>query len=176
MRAPVAWRSALPLLALLCLGAAPVRAQVPEYELKAAFVFNFISFARWPETVGNPLTLCIHGADPFGPNLDRLQGRAVGKRQIALRRNAGLDDLARCDAIFVAAPAVGGLPKLLERLGSRPVLTVADTPGAMHRGVLINMNKSEQGRIGFEINLGAARARGLDFSSQMLSLATEVRY
>ena len=176
MRGPAARRSSLPLLIFLCLGAAPACAQVAEYELKAAFVFNFISFARWPETVGSPLTLCIHGPDPFGPNLDRLQGRAVGKRQIAVRRNAGLDELARCDAVFIPVPAVGALDKLFERLGNRPVLTIADTPGAMYRGVLLNMNKSEQGRIGFEVNLGAARARGLDFSAQMLSLATEVRY
>lgn len=171
------WLSRLPLLALLVAGAAaPAQAQVGEYELKAAFVYNFIAFARWPEETDRTLTLCIHGPDPFGASLDKLQGRSIGKRSLAVRRAVGLDGLADCDAVFIAASALGGLGQLLERIGNRPVLTIADSPGAMRRGVAVNMNKSEQGKISFEVNLGAARARGLGFSSQMLSLATEVRY
>jgi hypothetical protein len=177
MRAMAAWLPRLSLLALLLAGAAvPARAPVGEYELKAAFVYNFIAFARWPEETDRTLTLCIHGPDPFGAMLDKLQRRTVGKRGLAVRRAVGLDELADCDAVFIAAPALGGLGQLLERLGNRPVLTIADSPGAMRRGVVVNMNKSEQGKVSFEVNLGAARARGLGFSAQMLSLATEVRY
>jgi hypothetical protein len=64
---------------------------------------------------------------------------------------------------------------VLNSLDARPVLTIADSPGAMRRGVLINMNRTEQNKISFEVNLAAAREMGLDFSAQMLSLATEVR-
>jgi hypothetical protein len=166
----------LTLAAALAAGApAPARAQVGEYELKAAFVFNFINFTRWPAGGDVALTLCIHGADPFGPTLDKLAGRTVGRRYLAVRRGVGLDGLAGCDAVFIAAPALGNLAGVLDSLGSRPVLTIADSPGAMRRGVLINMNRNEQNKIGFEVNLAAARERGLDFNAQMLSLATEVR-
>jgi hypothetical protein len=165
----------LTLLLLLCLGPPPASAQVGEYDLKAAFVFNFINFTRWPAAPGIPLTLCIHGPDPFGAALDRLEGRSVGKRYLTLRRPVGLDGLSGCDAVFIAAPAMGNLAAVLDKLSGKPVLTIADSPGAMRRGVLINMNRNEQGKIGFEVNLAAARETGLDFSAQMLSLATEVR-
>lgn len=166
----------LPLLAALLLGPpAPARAQVGEYELKTAFVFNFINFTRWPAKASGPLTLCIHGPDPFGPALDKLEGRGVGKRGLAVRRAVGLDGLPACDAVFIAAPAIGNLAAVLNSLDARPVLTIADSPGAMRRGVLINMNRTEQNKISFEVNLATAREMGLDFSAQMLSLATEVR-
>jgi hypothetical protein len=167
--------SPLPLLAAMVLAPpAPAHAQVGEYELKTAFVFNFISFTRWPAKTG-PLTLCIHGPDPFGPVLDKLEGRGIGKRSLAVRRAVGLDGLPACDAVFIAAPAMGNLAAVLNRLDDSPVLTIADSPGAMRRGVLINMNRTEQNKVGFEVNLAAARDKGLDFSAQMLSLATEVR-
>jgi hypothetical protein len=178
MRAPLATRlGCLTLLPLFALDSPPAAAaaQVGEYELKTAFVFNFINFTRWPAAAGNPLTLCVHGPDTFGAALDRLEGRSVGKRGLAVRRAVGLDGLPGCDAVFISAPAMGNLAGLLDRLSGRPVLTIADSPGAMRRGVLINMIRTEQNKIGFEVNLAAARENGLDFSAQMLSLAVEVR-
>src|SRR5690606_11584564 len=70
-------------------GAAPARAgEPPEYQLKAAFLYNFALFTEWPADTVNTLRLCIHGRDPFGPELDDLQGRPVRERQIIVDRQA----------------------------------------------------------------------------------------
>lgn len=145
-----------------------------EYRLKAAFLFNFLSFTEWPANVGNSLQLCVYGPDPFGEDLDKLQGRAVGPRTVATRRVASLEGLAGCQAIFVTRPVIGNLDRLLAGLGREPVLTIADSPDATRSGVALNLS-TERNKVTFEANLVAARAQGLNLSAKLLRLATEVR-
>ena len=48
-------------------------AQVQEYELKAAFIYNFISFTEWPGKIGANINICTVGHDPLNISLDALQ-------------------------------------------------------------------------------------------------------
>jgi hypothetical protein len=166
------WR-AVAVAALLLAAWGARAADLPEYRLKAAIVYNFIAFTEWPAEVGTTLDLCIHGKDPFGAEIDGLNGRAVGNRSIVLRRTGPGDTLKNCQVVFVTTSAIDSLPRLLDSLRDRPVLTVADSPGAMRRGVILNMNLA-QDRVAFEANLQAARSAGLLLSSKLLRLATEV--
>ena len=163
------------LLLALCAVAPAARAadDLPEYRLKTAFLYNFALFTEWPADVGNTLRLCVFGPDPFGVELDGLQGKAVGERSIAVQRKTGLDGLKGCQIVFVAPAAAGQLPRVLEALEGQTVLTVADSPGAARQGVALNMAVS-QNKVSFEANLKAARAARLNLSSKLLRLATEV--
>lgn len=162
-----------PLLGALVWAAGARADELPEYRLKAAFVYNFIAYTEWPAATGNGLNLCVVGTDPFGAEIDGLQGRLAGGRKIAVQRKALADPLKDCQAVFVTASAIEGLPRLLESLRGRAVLTLADSAGAMQRGVVLNMNMA-QGKVSFEANLQTARSAGLDLSSKLLRLATEV--
>lgn len=173
-------RAWLGLLALalglgLGLGASGARAadELPEYRLKAASLYNFALFTEWPADVGNTLRLCLFGSDPFGSEVDGLQGKAVGERSVALQRNTGFDGLKGCQIVFIAQSAVGQLPHVLEALEGQTVLTVADSPGAARQGAALNM-AVEQNKVSFEANLRAARAAKVNLSSKLLRLATEV--
>ena len=170
---PRAWIAALALA--LCAAAPAVRAadDLPEYRLKAAFVYNFALFTEWPADVGSTLRLCIFGPDPFGAELDGLQGKAVGERSIAVQRKTGVDGLKGCQIVFVSPSATAQLPRVLEALEGQAVLTVADSPGAARQGVALNMAVN-QNKVSFEANLKAARAARLNLSSKLLRLATEV--
>ncbi|MCB2002854.1 MAG: YfiR family protein [Rhodoferax sp.] len=162
------------LLAGLLALAPGVRAEeLPEYRLKAAFVYNFMVFAEWPAATGNTLVVCILGSDPFGGEIDGLQGKVAAGRSIALQRKAAGESVKDCNVVFVAPSASDRLPTLLESLRGRPVLTIADSSGAMRRGVMLNMNVV-QGKVTFEANLAAARNAGLNLSSKLLRLATDV--
>ena len=163
----------LGLLGLLAL-ASPARGEeLPEYRLKAAFLYNFALLTEWPATVGQTLNLCVHGRDPFAGELDGLQGKVVGGRRIAVQRPAGREALNQCQILFVAASAIDALPRVLESLHRSPVLTVADSAGAAQQGVAINMAVG-QARVTFEVNLKAAQGAQLVLSSKLLRLATEV--
>ncbi|MEO5770743.1 MAG: YfiR family protein [Burkholderiaceae bacterium] len=166
-------RRLLQALALLSTGLAVQAQELPEYRLKAAFLYNFALLTEWPATAGTVLNLCVHGRDPFGAEVDALQGKMVGSRSIAVLRVTGRDNLQKCQILFIAAPSIEALPKLLESLHDSPVLTVADSADAARRGVAINMAVG-QSRISFEVNLKVARDARLVLSSKLLRLATEV--
>lgn len=158
-----------------CLLASGAQAQAtPEYRAKAGFLYNFIAFTEWPSRVGSPLPLCVYDTNPFGDELIALEGKSVGGRILVVRSPKDIDQLKSCRVVFVTASAIGSLPRILDTLRGEPVLTVADSPGALDAGVGINM-VVRQSRIAFEVNLAAARRADLNLSSKLLRLASEVR-
>ena len=173
LRRVCALPSALVCLGLLCFASAVRAAELPEYRLKAAFLYNFAQYTEWPAEVGSALNLCIHGQDPFGSDIDELNGKAAGARVIAVQRKAAGASLGGCQIVFIAASVLPNLPRVLDGLRGQAVLTVADSPGAGRQGVMINMAVAQE-KITFEADLRAARAARLDLSSKLLRLATEV--
>jgi hypothetical protein len=145
----------------------------PEYQLKTAFLYNFALFTEWPAETGSSLNLCVYGVDPFGEELDVLQGKPVGERVLAVRRIARGESLAGCQIVFISASEISALSIVLERLNGSTALTVADSPGAARRGVALNMTVA-QNKLAFEANLLAARGARLSLSSKLLRLATQV--
>lgn len=144
-----------------------------EYQFKAAFLYNFTTYTEWPAETGSTLNMCIYGQDSFGDDLDKLQGKTVGDRQLSVQRINELNRLADCQIIFIARSANDELPQLLNTVKGKPVLTVADTPGAASLGVILNMG-TYGNRVTFEANLASARSNGLRLSSKLLKLATQV--
>jgi hypothetical protein len=163
-----------PVLACLLSLVAPAHAQeVSEYRLKAAFLYNFAVFTEWPPDTGGSLRLCVYGTDPFGEEIDGLEGKLVGDRLLTVQRTPKGGSLEGCQIVFIAASAISELSRVLDGLRGSDVLTVADSPGALRLGVALNMSVV-QSRVAFEANLTAARAAGLNLSSKLLRLATTV--
>ena len=163
----------LSLLSLLgCLP--PARADtLAEYRIKSAFLYNFVSFTEWPATLGTTLTVCVYGPDPFGDDLDKLHGRIVAGRTLLVQRTNSASALGNCQVVFITRPVIGNLARLLDNLNGKAVLTVADSPGAARQGAALNMG-TEQNKVVFDANLGAAHDNGLVLSSKLLRLAREV--
>jgi len=147
---------------------------LPEYRLKAAFLYNFALFTDWSAGVGPTLNLCVYGHDPFGSEIDGLEGKAVGERHIAVHRLTDIEALRDCQFVFITDSAIGSLPRVLAGLRGASVLTVADSPGAVDQGVVLNMNVVNN-RVTFEANLAAAHDAKINLSSKLLRLATRVR-
>jgi hypothetical protein len=144
-----------------------------EYQVKAAFIYNFIAFTHWPESTGATINLCVYGEDNFGSEIDKLQNRSADKRNIKVVRINNPQKLADCQAIFFSKSVSSDLASILSSLPDHPILTLADNPSAISQGVVINMNLINE-KIVFEINLGIARKAGLDISSKLLQLAAKV--
>lgn len=161
-------------LALLCCASSAVADTLAEYRIKAAFLVNFATFTEWPAEVGSTLNLCVYGPDPFGEDLDKFQNKNIGGRSLVVARVNSVDKLGNCQIVFITRPVIDNLFRVLDTLSGKPVLTVADSPGAMHQGVILNMG-TKQSKVTFEANLAAARGNGLNLSSKLLSLASEVK-
>ncbi len=168
------WLLLLPVLGGLATSPqAAVAAELTEYQLKAAFLYNFVVFTEWPTEVGTTLNLCILGPDPFGDEINELHGKAVGNRSLVLQRKTVGESVKSCQIVFISAPAHRNIPRVLDELRDKPVLTVAESLGAGRLGVALNM-AVVQNRITFEASQAAARSARLTLSSKLLRLATEV--
>jgi len=160
-------------LGLLCCPSFVHAENLAEYQIKAAFLYNFLAFTEWPAEVGSTITLCVYGPDPFGEDLNKMQGKSLGTRNLAVKRVISVDGLQSCQAVFIARPVISNLRRVLDNLNDRPVLTVADSQDAALQGVALNMSM-DQNKVTFEANLSAARGNRLNLSSKLLRLATKV--
>jgi len=147
-----------------------------EYQVKAAFVYNFIKFVEWPSGEGSPggtVGFCVLGdlsdIDPF-KDLDGQ--RIMGKRLnfVFLREPR---EVRNCQVLFLSSSLSRRLPETLEIIRGRPILTIGDTDGYAQRGVMINMYLDKK-RVRFEINIETAEMAGLRISAKLLSLAGTV--
>jgi len=146
-----------------------------EYQLKAAFLFNFAKFIDWPKNVlggpQSPFTICGLGQDPFGHILDdELQGKVIGDRPLATRRLKGTEEARRCQIVFVSSSEGAHLTEIFESLRGASVLLVGETTGFASSGGAIEFT-IEDNRVRFTINTDTADRTGLSFSSKLLSLA-----
>jgi hypothetical protein len=174
----VATRALRALLALLifAVSVCPVWAQpsVPEFKLKAVFLFRFTDYVTWPPAAlpdNRPFVIGIYGGDPFDGFLDAtVRGETVKGHAVEVRRCKSLDEITSCNMLYVSTGAAGRLPEVLGRLKGRPVLTVSDIPEFAHRGGMIRFIKAGN-RVGFRINVGAAKEAGLSISAKLLQMA-----
>ena len=150
-----------------------------EYEIKAAFLYNFAKFVEWPPSAfSDPrqsLVVCVFGRDPFGHALeDALSGKSIGNRPVTLGRARQLADLAGCHVVFVSAAESPRLMEITNGLHGHSVLLVGETEGFASAGGTIQF-VLDQNRVRFAINPDAANRAGLKISSRLLALATIVR-
>ena len=163
-------------LALLVL--APARAQVAasEYEVKAAFLYNFTKFVEWPESAFrdeiDPFWICVVGDDPFGKSLRAVvEGQEVEGRQIKLRPMNDLQDPTGCHLLFLGRTERQRTADVLAAAREGNVLTVGEAEGFLEQGGVIQFTL-DNGKVRFDINPGAAERVGLKISSKLLRLAT----
>jgi len=154
-------------------------AQCREYQIKAAFLYNFVKFVKWPaEAFGDdnaPIIVGVVGEDPFGVALvESVEGRIVRGRELVIRRFKGVQDLDFFHILFISSSERARLSQILESLTGSSVLTVGEMAQFAELGGIINFTV-QKNKIRFEINVDAAEQAGLQISSQLLRLAKIVR-
>lgn len=172
--------SALALL-LLVAAVAPIGADARsdlEYQVKAAFLFNFAKFVEWPADAfakpQDPVAICILGKDPFGTSLDSVvRGETVSGRPLVVRRMRQALEARGCQVVFLPRSERGRQDEVLSAVEGASILTVGEDDGFLTDGGIIRF-VLEENRVRFEINLAAAEANGVKLSSRLLRLARSV--
>jgi len=162
-------------LVLVLTGLLPTRAQTSkEYQIKAAFLFNFAQFVEWPPAAfadaNAPISIGVLGDDPFGPILDQtVQGETINHRKLIIQRSQRAADLKNCHLVFISKSERSRLADIFNSLESASVLTVSETENFARRGGIINFYL-DGNKVRFEINADAAQRKGIKISSQLLKL------
>jgi hypothetical protein len=150
--------------------------QPTEYEVKAAYLFNFARFIEWPaeafEDSTSPITIGILGEDPFGQVLEQtIDGKTVRGRPIVVLRSRGYES---CHILFIGLSEKKNLNKVLERLSESSTLTVSDLEDFATRGGMVGFVINDN-KIRFEINVDVVERSRLEISSKLLKVAEVIR-
>jgi hypothetical protein len=165
--------------ALICLAPTASRSEpTREYQLKAAFLFNFSQFVEWPESsfanADAPFVIGVLGKDPFGNFLDQLvRGEHVQSRSVHVRRFDDIRDVEDCQILFVARSEAPQWKAIVDEMRGRSVLTVTDGDGVVSNDGIIRFSTAS-GKIRLVVDLDAARQSDLRISSKLLRTAEVV--
>jgi hypothetical protein len=149
--------------------------QPGEYEVKAAFLYNFLPFVEWPAQVkrSDTLRVCVMAEPPALNAFNELNGQIAAGRKIDTVHLSPGDSIGPCHVLFIGPRAERDLPRIMKALEGASVLTVGDTPGFAGQGVIINFYLQNK-KVRFEINAAAARRAGITISAKLLKLAGSV--
>lgn len=167
--------------ALLLFVAGPLAAQTVRAtasDVQAVFLFNFAQFVEWPSDAfadaEAPLVIGILGDDPFGSVLDEtVRGETVRGRPFKVRRYRRVEDVKSCHILFISRTEADRLAEILASIKERPILTVSNGDDLDSQGGIIRFVMDEN-RIRLSIDLEAAQATRLTFSSKLLRSAAIV--
>ena len=156
-----------------------VAADPTEPELKAEFVERFTRFVDWAQ-LPEKLSICVVGDSPITPYLEKVARRQLIKGKQARVMKAPAENVGDCQIVLIAGDDHDDddhddddnkrLRAVLDRTAGRPILTIAEAPGAAAAGAIINLYLDDV-HIKFEINVSAAKNSGLTLRSKLLRLA-----
>lgn len=169
------------LIIILFLSIGKVHAQqYTEYDLKAAYVYNFSKFIFWPKTVFNndesDFNIVVYGSSPITEVLYKaLKNHKIRGRNISIRVIYNLADLGNAQILFVSKDMQENIKEVVTICNSQSVLVIGDAlEGFCQAGGFVNFTpKSSKYR--FEINRQAVEKSKLRISSKLLALARIIK-
>jgi hypothetical protein len=166
----------LSLFLLLCGGYIRAQdAQPTEYQIKAAFLFNFAKFVSWPpeafQQPSSPIVFGILGENPFHEDLARtIQNKTIDGHPLMIREYRTAEQATNCHILFISTSEKKRLAEVIRSLNGRDVLTVGEMDRFTETGGMINF-VLQGTKIRLQINNDAATHAGLKISSKLLRLA-----
>lgn len=149
-----------------------------EYQVKAAFVYNFARFIDWPPQSfaddGSPFVLGVIGDSEIASAVEQIvKGKTVSGRRMVYKRLSADAALDGCNLLLIGATEKRNVGRILDRLKDNNIVTVGETEGFVRYGGVIGF-VVQSSKVGFDINVAAAGKKHLKVSSQLLKLARNV--
>ncbi len=155
----------------------PARAGVPkEYEIKAAFIAQFVPFVKWPNSShkDKPFVFGVVGENPFGKALEPVESQTFKGRKAKIEYFPDWKRLSsNINVLFISRSEQNHMKDILKKLNNAPILTISDIKGFAKNGGMIEF-VNRNGTIHFIINIAAVKKAGLEMNFQLLELADKV--
>ena len=182
------WRACSSLFALASIGAplpllcgataGEESARFDQFQVKAAYLYNFVRYVEWPPTrfssPESPLVIGVSSASPLLPELQRMiAGHQINGRALLVRVCENVEQARTTHLLFVQSSDQPWLVDELPSLQRAGILTVGESDLFAARGGIF-VFVADGDRLRFKINLTEAQRAGLKVSSQLLKLALSV--
>jgi hypothetical protein len=148
------------------------QSEAEEYNLKAAFIYNFTNFIDWgTASVDEPFVIGIIGSSLINEPLAEIaRTKTVNNRRIIIRQFNNPDEITFCNILFISEKSLFPLDEILNKTASQKTLVISERNGYALHGSCINFVVIND-KLKFETNINALNAAGLKASSQLLKLA-----
>jgi hypothetical protein len=141
-----------------------------EYNLKAAFVYNFTRYISWPPTPENEFTIGIVGPSPiYEPLVEIAKTKSINDKKIVIKTFDKPEDISFCDILYIPRNSSIPLYSILSKIGTG-TLTISEEQGFAQQGTAFNFVLVKD-KLRFESNIRALNSARLKASSQLLKLA-----
>jgi hypothetical protein len=143
-----------------------------EYNLKAAFIYNFTRYIEWKEEPDvNEFIIGIIGTSPINdPLAEIVKTETVDNKKITIKRFSKPADIGFCHILFISQNAGVALDDILAKTSGKGTLIISEQNGYAEQGTAINFVIINR-KLKFEANVKAINSAGLTASSQLLKLA-----
>lgn len=150
--------------------------KVSEYNLKAAFIYNFTKYIEWNGTSSErDFIIGIIGASPIStPLAEIVKTETVDGKKITLKQFTSASDISFCHILFISRNANASLPDILAKTIDKGTLIVSEQEKYARAGAAINFVILNS-KLKFQANVNAIKEAGLTASSQLLKLAIIVK-
>jgi hypothetical protein len=156
-----------------------------EYQVKAAFIYQFTKYVKWPGGMSldsvNQMNICIWGSNPFGDALAIFDKASNAKLRINVIKSASAADLPKCHMLFVGKSAESGIASVIAQSSAHPILTISEVGGFAGKGGMIEMQTVEKSigvfsrnNISLIINAKSAQKSSIQIDAQLLEIAQSV--
>lgn len=144
---------------------------LPEYTLKAAYLYNFALLTDWPKGEKTAkFDLCFYRED-LGSASKALQNKMIGERKINVMTVTTYEEVKGCNMLFIPENEGQNIQKMIRTHAGTSTLIVSENPRFDDAHISI----AREGRkLAFDINLKTLKESELSLSSRLLKLARKV--
>lgn len=165
-------------------------------KVKAAYLYNFAKFIKWPEekfgAESDPIVMAVLNDDSFKTILQQtVRDKKVGQRDIEVRRlqyasppaegepeserrGVFISELRACHMLYLSSDDEKRVADILALVKDHDVVTSGDLKEFAARGGMIGFVLAER-KIVFEINITVVEDSRIKLSSKLLKLAKVIR-
>ena len=156
----------------------PQSSAVSDYQVKAAYLYNFAKFVEWPSdqfgSQSAAFRFCVLDDDSFEAALNQIvKDKTVAGRSIQIVHVHSPEQSRNCHILFVNSSHRNDWQQLIKTLHDTSVLTVGEAKGFVEQGGMIDFILQDN-HVHFEVNHRAAADAGLHISARLLSVAKRV--
>jgi hypothetical protein len=149
-----------------------------EYQIKAAFIVNFLKFIEWPAdkdiSKKSSIDVCVLGDSEISNAAQVFSQASSAKLNISLVSENNLHNVSsHCHILFISPSEESRIDEIVGTLKKQPVLTVGDSKEFPEHGVMIGFIVNDS-KIKLVVNKAAIENAGLHVDAQLLEVAFRV--
>ncbi len=152
-----------------------INSRAQEEKYIGLFIYNFTKYFDWPESSKTgDFVIQILGHKSVYEELSRLTaGKKIGTQNILIQNISSIQEVTRCQILFVGHWQSRSLQEILTKIGNHPTLILSEMEGLLDQGSAINF-VIRDGTIKFEIKISNINSRQIKTDPRIRELAYRV--